>query len=442
MPQPGGMTVDATVNPFMRMAETLTAVGISMLPVVTGAKTPAVKSWRRLSRTLPTPDVVSRMFEADNVGGLGVICGAVSGNLECLDFDQDGVAFAAWLALVEDAAPGLSARLCVQRTRSGGGRHVVYRSRDVAIPGSMKLARNMAGHTTIETRGEGAYFCAFPTPGYEVLRGDIASPPTVSSSEREALLLAARFLDEGAMPTERVFVPAGANGRRGDTWRPGDDFDRRGDVRSALLRHGWEYVRTIGSNEQWRRPGKTAGSASATLRSIRGIDLLYVFSANAAPFEADTAYTPFAVVALLDHGGDFPAAARALRREGYGGGAPVGSNRDDVSEASSTPTRINQAAAVALLNLAYQGRITTTDIAVGLSICSFMDRNGLCHPSRQAIGSRANIKKADTITEAINRLAAAGFIKVKRQQRRANLYLLIPPETGFQNTLKTQTQKS
>jgi len=54
---------------------------------------------------------------------------------------------------------------------------------------------------------------------------------------------------------------------------------------------------------------------------------LYVFSSNAAPFEPGKAYGPFAVYALLEHHGDFAAAARALRAEGYGDDA--GDERTD-----------------------------------------------------------------------------------------------------------------
>src|SRR5690606_25763319 len=100
--------------------------------------------------------------------------------------------------------------------------------------------------------------------------------------------------------------------------RPGDEFNERGDVREVLLRHGWELVRG-GENEYWRRPGKEQGW-SATLRG----GVLYVFSSNAAPFEPDRAYAPFTVFALLEHGGDFGAAAAALRTQGFGQDADDG----------------------------------------------------------------------------------------------------------------------
>jgi hypothetical protein len=66
----------------------------------------------------------------------------------------------------------------------------------------------------------------------------------------------------------------------------------------------------------WCRPGKDEGTSATT--NYAGSGLLYVFSTNAAPFEADTAYTPFAAFAMLECGGDFVAAARTLRGQGYG----------------------------------------------------------------------------------------------------------------------------
>ena len=94
--------------------------------------------------------------------------------------------------------------------------------------------------------------------------------------------------------------------------RPGDDFNQRGDVRAVLNKHGWRCVKP-GGNEYWRRPGKSEGW-SATLKD----DVFFVHSVNAAPFESNQGYPPFAVYGLLEHGGDFAEAARQLRLEGFG----------------------------------------------------------------------------------------------------------------------------
>jgi hypothetical protein len=45
---------------------------------------------------------------------------------------------------------------------------------------------------------------------------------------------------------------------------------------------------------------------------------LYVFSSNAPPFMPGEGYSKSAAYALLEHGGDFSAAARELARSGAG----------------------------------------------------------------------------------------------------------------------------
>lgn len=116
--------------------------------------------------------------------------------------------------------------------------------------------------------------------------------------------------------------------------RPGDDFNARGDVRAVLQQHGWVRLtdrQGAGGNEYWRRPGKDSreGGWSATLKEYSEGRVFYVFSSNAAPFEPQTGYAPFAVYTLLEHGGDYEQAARCLRTMGFGGDSPT-DNADGV----------------------------------------------------------------------------------------------------------------
>ncbi|HQI28372.1 MAG TPA: hypothetical protein PLT20_09845, partial [Sedimentisphaerales bacterium] len=273
-----------------------------------------------------------------------LVAGRVSGNLEMLDFDLGGEAFQPWYTSVERADPGLLSRLVMEQSPSGGW-HVAYRS-VAPVCGNLKLAqrRQVAdgpdevtirgktfkprqdtdGHwqvllTLIETRGEGGLFLCAPSPGYELLQGDFAQLPLLGESEREILLEAAWSLNQHVPePTGHATDPEArppASSDSGDTTggRPGDEYNQRGDVRALLRRHGWTLVKG-GENEYWRRPGKTSGW-SATLKD----GVLFVFSQNAAPFEANQPYAPFSVYTLLEHHGDFAAAASALRQEGFGG---------------------------------------------------------------------------------------------------------------------------
>src|SRR5262249_7159213 len=122
--------------------------------------------------------------------------------------------------------------------------------------------------------------------------------------------------------------PPGGNGQGRGGPGPGGDFDRRGPAWDQILTpHGWAAVREGGAVTYWRRPGKDGPGISATTGYCKGqdgADLLAVFSSNAHPFEGPSGDSPcrcygnFAAYALLNHGGDFKAAARDLARQGYG----------------------------------------------------------------------------------------------------------------------------
>ena len=288
-------------------ATSYSRAGLCVLPAILDEKRPAVGSWKAYQQCLPSEAQISQWFSSATACCL--LTGAVSGNLEMIDFDAGGALFSAWAALVESQSSDLLARMVIERSRRGG-KHVVYRCRS-AVCGNMKLAQRRGDdgklETLIETRGEGGLFLCAPSPGYELIQGDLAAPPVIEDVERDILLSAAWSLNECWKRQDSSPMVAAVAGR------PGDDFNDRGDVRELLVKHGWTLARS-GENEYWRRPGKSVGS-SATLKDR----VFYVFSSNATPFEPQRAYAPFTVFALLEHGGDYAAAASALRAQGYGG---------------------------------------------------------------------------------------------------------------------------
>ena len=293
----------------------LLAAGLTPLPAVPKDKRPAVSSWKRFQSVRPTPDEISAMF-SPGASGMCLVCGAVSGFLECLDFDSKGAAFPEFGARVP---PQLGRRLVVERSPSGGY-HVFYRC-PAGIEGNQKLARDENGKVLIETRGEGGIVLVAPTPGYELVQGDFLHVPEISAKEREALLDASRKSDRGAscapaVQTAGPCAPAvqmAGSFPAGFESSPSQDFDARGDIRPILEAHGWKRVHG-GENEGWQRPGKSGTQQSATFNGT----VFFVFSSNAAPFEAEKGYGKFHVYALLEHAGDFAAASRALLAQGYG----------------------------------------------------------------------------------------------------------------------------
>jgi hypothetical protein len=308
------------------------AAGQCVLPARRAEKRPSIGSWKAYRTRLPTEAEIAAWMGNDP-DAICIVCGAISGNLEIIDFDAGGECFDTWESLIPAE---LFDRLVIEQTPSGGY-HVVYRCQ-TEVCGNMKLAQRRDGEkivTLIETRGEGGLFLCAPTDGYELIQGDLANPPVLTAEERDILLQAAWDLNEYLPPVvdgpphsgdvgQRTPSSAGEglmsadNPHNGDGppemgARPGDDFNHRGDVRAVLEQFGWSRTKA-GDNEYWCRPGKESGT-SATLKDR----VFYVFSSNAAPFEPNQAYSPFAVYAMLTCGGDFEGAARSLRESGYGG---------------------------------------------------------------------------------------------------------------------------
>ena len=283
--------------------------GLSVLPAVKAMKRPSIGSWKKWSARLPAEVEVEAWF-ANNPDAVCIVAGSVSGNLECIDFDAHGELFPKWK---DSIAPEVFERLVVERTPSGGF-HVLYRS-DTSVPGNRKLAQGMrAGKKTtlIETRAEGGLFLCAPTEGYELIQGEFTRLAVLGQEARESLLVSAEALNECM---DEVPVKSPTQGENSAfLLKPGDDWCARGDIRPILAAHGWNYLGTKqDGNELWQRPGKTGDGNSATFNG----SVFCVFSTNAAPFEAK-GYSKFQVYALLEHNGDFTAAAKALLEMGYG----------------------------------------------------------------------------------------------------------------------------
>lgn len=278
--------------------------GLCALPAMLRQKRPAV-SWKTYQQRLPTDSELERLF-TQSVDAICLVAGAISGNLELLDFDQGGELFPAWF---ESLPADLHDRLVIETSQSGG-KHVIYRCTET-VDGNLKLAQGLRQGklvTLIETRGEGGLFLCHPSPGYELLQGELTALAVLTPDERERLLLAAWQLNEVSSQPNAVPSP--------EENRPGDDFNRRGDIAQLLVHHGWRASTTReDGNQHWTRPGKTSGT-SATLKDR----LFYVFSANAEPLEPGKAYSAFGLYARLEHHGDFELAARTLSQAGFGSG--------------------------------------------------------------------------------------------------------------------------
>jgi len=351
-----GLTAVAPTD-LNRAAEKYLASGRCVLPALRAEKRPAVRGrWEPYKTRLPTAAELRAWF-ANAQDGLCLVCGAVSGNLEMIDFDFAGELFEPWKARVESASPGLLDRLAVEATPSSG-RHAAYRC-EADVCGNLKLAQrrrpvaddevrlDAAGRevvilggkeyairtdagcrrhvilTLIETRGEGGLFLCDPTEGYDLIQGDLCDLPVLTADERDILLQAAWELNEyvppvvnGPRPTpggngaplsapcSNISPPAAQPAKNSPIAAHNAD---RGPVSAdSPHRPGDDFnargdVRDVLQQHGWSlaRAGENEywrrpGKASGWSATLKD-RVFYVFSSNAAPFEHDRAYSPLAV---------------------------------------------------------------------------------------------------------------------------------------------------
>lgn len=316
---------------MLDLARHYVAAGLSVISIrADGSKAPELQTWKQFQTERPTDAQLREWFGRPGERGIAILGGIASGGLEILDFDEAD-AWVKWrslaLLLLAEAKERVP-RLPLVRTPSGG-MHCYYRhSGDQQ--GNQKLACAVRGGKTVtiaEDRGRNGYVLAPGCPSachpsgrtYELLQGDLGAIPAISGAQRDLLLDAARALNEVAEPEEASRPrPAGhPNGAR-----PGDVYNARADWESLLRRHGWRKVGQRGATGLWRRPGKQHGASATT--NYSGSGYLIVFSTNAPPFRPGRAYSLFGAYGLLEHGGDYAAAATACYGAGYRDPVPAG----------------------------------------------------------------------------------------------------------------------
>ncbi|MFF4746828.1 phage/plasmid primase, P4 family [Streptomyces sp. NPDC001268] len=317
---------------------------------VDGTKRPD-GAWKQYQTERPTEDTVRRWFE-DGHPALGIITGAISSGLELIEFEGRAVAEAVHTQFDEIAhASGLGE--VWERIKNGycevtpsGGYHLIYRVTGGPVQPNTKLARRPSTEAEleaapgarvqvlVETRGEGGFVITAPSHGpthpsgqpWQLLTGSPKSVAEVSAAERDALFTIARMLDqipaiEEAVPARPEAAPSSGSDIGGT--KPGEDYEQRTDWADILTPRGWRLLGQHGNTRYWQRPGKTGIGPSATTGHADDRDRLYVFTTS-TEFDSERPYTKFGAYALLEHGGDHSAAAKELRRQGYGSSTPTG----------------------------------------------------------------------------------------------------------------------
>lgn len=342
------------------VAEGMTAWDAGLTVTATrddGSKAPAGK-WAELIGQRPSREATAARLRGKH--GMGIVFGDVyrpdgtvaDHGVILFEFD-DAKVYEDFLAKLPEA-PAVAAT--IELIRNGyeeetpaGGVHLLLYTEDVGS--NEKLAQRAKRDderrrltdgsldpddvlkTTIETRERGGFGVTYPSAfhthasgkPYVRKRGGFDQIATITAEQWRELREFARTFDETPMRSrqqqrdkkrrEGKPPPDG----RATSQRPGDAYNRSTTWEELLTSRGWTRVRTDDADvAYWRRPGAATAGHDATVNAD-GTDRLFVHSSSVAGLEAGRYFTKFAFFAHVEHGGDFTAAAAALRAEGFGG---------------------------------------------------------------------------------------------------------------------------
>jgi len=99
--------------------------------------------------------------------------------------------------------------------------------------------------------------------------------------------------------------------------KPGDDYNSRVNCSDVLASHGWPLFYSKGNESHHTRPGKKLAVSATVFHDSNNV-YIHTSAPEAGPLECGKSYSPFALFALINHDGDYSAAARELAKQGYG----------------------------------------------------------------------------------------------------------------------------
>ena len=298
------------------------------LPHKGRSKRPATE-WKQYQSARADQPTLANWFN-NNKYGIGVVLGAISGNLVVFDIEFPDVAVQ-WEDKVDSAGIGDWLKKAVKVRSGGGGVHYYFRL-DYAPSAGRHLARRPVPEGTpdllMEVLAEGHLALLPGSPAdchpdnneYVLESGDFGDIMALTSQQFEFLCGLGEDLDD--MPkvldtqskTKRRTLPRRFHGIA-EAFAGACAWDE------ILTRHGIQKISDRSQEQYWRKPNSSDGGHHATT-NYEGSDVFYVFSTDFPPFDS-TAYNKFEVYALLNHNGDFAATSRDLKDKGYGKAANI-----------------------------------------------------------------------------------------------------------------------
>ena len=317
--------VDETDSTIADHAATYAAYGLAVFRLAPGTKRPSAKGWQTEATT--DPAAARELFPDGCRFGIGIACGAPSGNLVVIDVDDDERADGhATLVDLESALGPVGES--VRTLTPGGGLHIFTEA-----PGDVCVSNASPwGAAGIDVRGTGGYVVAPPSRHPD--GGDYCFEVGFGIDEIEIVELSPKWLKqlEQAGPkdpktTGEVTAERAALREAAKAWDRAVGHGSNLETVELMIRYGWQLTVprmtveavTDDSPVLLTRPGKEPREgASATVGYGGRAGMVHCFTSSVPGFQAEANYTPPLLRTMLSHDGDLAAADREAA-ERYGG---------------------------------------------------------------------------------------------------------------------------
>lgn len=256
----------------------------------------------------------------DKSGGWGVVCGINSNKLECLDLDAKEIPVEErdkiWQEFIDFTKEINIFDTLVVETTPSGGRHVYFRCFEIDKQPTKAYARDENGWVIWEIRGDLGYVKIFPSPGYNLVKGDFNDIPVYSKEVRQQILDKIssynRFVKTApsAPKHQNIIAPKDPNA-------PWHLFNEAYDPIPLLEKWGWTQVeKRFDGGIRLLRPGHTDSQSSASWNHD-GNKRFTCFTSSSTHFEPNVSYSAFDIFKILECKGDNREAVNKIKEMGY-----------------------------------------------------------------------------------------------------------------------------
>jgi hypothetical protein len=306
-------------------ALTYHAAGLKVIPFFNGADgLKTFTSGYARYRDAQTEKDIYNLFNLP-CDGIALLC---TDGIEAIDIDTKHDPAGMVVSELTPLFERLEMPAVIQKTKSDG-LHIIYRCDQPGV--NQKLARRDGCiEAMIETRGQGGLLFIYPTPGYQILHGDLLDIPQAEQSKRDQLIAACRHLNA---PEKIVKIEQPKSEPVTSGLKPWEAYDQSTQVLDMMEHYGWTVVTKSGDFIRLNRPGAKHSKGIDGSVNVKE-NYFYPFSTSGG-FEVNRGYKPSAIYAIMEHGGDFKATARDLYAQGFG-------DRIEVQEAEKEQEQVDK----------------------------------------------------------------------------------------------------